>query len=353
MTAAVEFPLIHHQRSPLQEAAPGIFWLRMPLPFRPGIVNIWFLQDGDAWTAIDTGAATPKSNEIWSNAVRSLPGKVGRVIATHSHPDHSGNAGWLQQTFGMTLWISRAEWLLARTIEGQPREKVRSEENNFFRHCDVPEPYLGLLGAGDRAFHYITPIPPVFRRMEHGDDIRIGDDSWRVIVGEGHSPEHASLYCAERRILLSGDQILGRIVSTVRALPNDPQDDQVGRYLRSLKHFDGLDPDTLVLPAHGRPFTGIAARIHALREFYAGRFRHLAAKCDRPMTARECMDESFEPEADLSRLRMLLTETFAQLNTLVARGQLKRTFADDRWLFEPAAPGSGPGFGGLSEEPVA
>ena len=71
-------------------------------------------------------------------------------------------------------------------------------------------------------------------------------DRWRVIIGEGHSPEHVSLYCAERKILIAGDQILPSITTNVSTWHVEPEFDAVGAFLKTCKTFlDVLHPDTL------------------------------------------------------------------------------------------------------------
>jgi glyoxylase-like metal-dependent hydrolase (beta-lactamase superfamily II) len=98
--------------------APGIRWLRMPLPFALDHINLWLLEDGAGWAIIDTGYATAETKELWerifAEPLGGLP--VTRVIVTHYHPDHIGLAGWLTERWQAPLWVSEKERLFARVM---------------------------------------------------------------------------------------------------------------------------------------------------------------------------------------------------------------------------------------------
>ena len=49
--------------------APGIVWLRMPLPFALDHINLWLLEDGAAWTAVDTGFAATPVKDAWQSVI--------------------------------------------------------------------------------------------------------------------------------------------------------------------------------------------------------------------------------------------------------------------------------------------
>ncbi|MBT7451482.1 MAG: MBL fold metallo-hydrolase, partial [Rhodospirillaceae bacterium] len=81
----------------LVRVAPGVFWLRMPLPIALNHINLWLLEDDDGWTIVDTGIGTDETKELWEQLFeKHLNNKpVKRLIVTHMHPDHIGLAGWL------------------------------------------------------------------------------------------------------------------------------------------------------------------------------------------------------------------------------------------------------------------
>ena len=117
--AALSFP---HATAPapgeLIEVAPGVRWLRMPLPFALDHINLWLLDEGDGWTIVDTGLATETTKALWDSILsEKLEGRpVKRVLVTHFHPDHIGLAGWLTERLKVPLWCTETEWLFARML---------------------------------------------------------------------------------------------------------------------------------------------------------------------------------------------------------------------------------------------
>src|SRR4051812_34892789 len=100
------------------EVAPGVRWLRMPLPFQLDHINLWLLEDEGGWTIVDTGIGNTQTRDLWQNIFDSLSGNflVKRVVVTHYHPDHAGNAAWLCERFGVELWMTQGEYLTAHAV---------------------------------------------------------------------------------------------------------------------------------------------------------------------------------------------------------------------------------------------
>src|SRR5690606_28567845 len=122
--------------------------------------------------------------------------------------------------------------------------------------------------------HYsssVTPIPEHYRRMQDGERLEIGGRVWRVVVGYGHAPEHACLYCEELNLLLSGDQILPKITPHIGVYPAEPDANPLQEYIDSLATYRTLPADALVLPAHNEPFRGLHARLDYLYEHHRSR----------------------------------------------------------------------------------
>src|SRR5262249_11010570 len=190
--------------------APGVEWLRMPLPFALDHINLWLLEDGPGWAIVDAGYATAETTARWerifAERLRGLP--VTRIIATHHHPDHIGLAGWLAERWQAPLWISEKEWLFARLMTGSADDS-RGLRRDFARRAGFDEAASELFAKHHQGYRRGVPsVPSSFRRLADGLVVEIGGREWRVIIGEGHSPELACLYCAETGVLISGDQVL-------------------------------------------------------------------------------------------------------------------------------------------------
>jgi glyoxylase-like metal-dependent hydrolase (beta-lactamase superfamily II) len=173
----------------------------------------------------------------------------------------------------------------------------------------------------------VPELPKTFDRLLPGTRVRLGGGDWQVIGGYGHSPEHAALHSADRRLLVSGDMLLPRISTNVSVWPSEPHADPVGRFLASIAAFEALPADTLVLPSHGLPFRGIAARVAALREHHAARLAELVDAVEQsavPTSAADLVPVLFRRELDLQQRFFAIGEAIAHLNHLAASGRLRR-----------------------------
>ena len=307
--------------------APGVLWLRMPLPFALGHINLWLLEDGEGWTLVDTGVHTDVTRGVWQKVFSASMGErpAVRVIATHLHPDHAGCAGWLARHFGVELWMTREEYLLCRILVADTGKPTPEAGTRFYRAAGFPaeamDHYQKMFGMFGR---YVAPLPESYRRLQDGDRIRIGKREWEVIVGRGHSPEHACLLDVESNLMISGDQLLPTISSNVSVYPTEPAADPLSEWLESLADMKSKVPDdVLVLPAHGKPFRGAHARIDALvAEHHAG-LERLERLCHTPRRAVDVFPALFNSEIDRNNLIMATGESIAHLNYLQNDGRVQ------------------------------
>ncbi|HPE27153.1 MBL fold metallo-hydrolase, partial [Albidovulum sp.] len=176
-----------------REVAPGILWLRLPLPMALDHVNVYALDDGDGWTIVDTGLDTRRARAIWDRLVEGpLAGRpVRRVVVTHYHPDHIGLAGWFQAR-GAELVTTRTSWLFARMLTLDEQPLPVAETLAFWKAAGM-DPALLARRGGERPFNFcdvVAPLPLGFSRIRDGDRIAMGGRDWLVRTGDGHAPEH-------------------------------------------------------------------------------------------------------------------------------------------------------------------
>lgn len=318
------------------EVAPGIRWLRMPLPFALDHINLWLLEDEGAWTQIDCGVGDAATRTLWDGHFPStLHGKpMRRVIATHCHPDHVGNGAWLTRRFDCALTMPQAEFLMAHALAEEHSGAGIGPTCALFRaHGLEPEHVTALESRGNRYRQGVPELPLYYARLFTDDELAIGGRNWQVIPGYGHSPEHASLYCAKLGVLISGDMLLPRISTNVSVWPSEPEGDPLGRFLASLEGFEALPPETLVLPSHGLPFVGIHARVAQLRAHHAARLAELEAAASAPVTAAAVLPLLFRRTLDLQQRFFAMGEAIAHLSHLWRHGRLDRTQIDGVWRF--------------------
>ena len=325
-TAALQFPFLEPPAPGTAiEAAPGVFWLRMPLPYALDHINLWLLRDGDGWTMVDCGLNTDATRELWEQLFGSLlAGKpVRRVVVTHYHPDHFGLAGWLTRRFGVELWMAEAEFLTAHAVCAEAAGYGVQGPAALFAAHGLDEARLKTIGARGNAYKRTVSEPPTrFRRIMDGDTLRVDGRNWRVIVGYGHAPEHAALYCEELDVLISGDMILPRISTNVSVWPSEPNGDPLRLFLDSVARYAKLPSTTLVLPSHGLPFHGLRTRAAQLAEHHDQRLAELLAVCTKPTTAAEVLPVLFRRKLDGHQIFFAMGEAIAHLNHLLYQGRL-------------------------------
>jgi glyoxylase-like metal-dependent hydrolase (beta-lactamase superfamily II) len=304
----------------------------MPLPFALDHINLWLLEDGPGWTIVDTGYSMPRTKELWEQIFAERLGglPVTRVIVTHYHPDHIGLADWLTRRWQVPLWITEKEWLSARVMS-RAAEDFGPVRRAFAHRAGLDEAESELFGEREDSYRRGVPsVPASFRRIADGMAIEIGGREWRVIVGEGHAPELACLYCAQTGVLISGDQVLPRISPNISVQAHEPDSDPLARYLASLaKLRDAVPRETLVLPSHNLPFFGLHVRIDNLAMHHQARCGEVIAACEAPKTAVELMGVLFRRALDRHQIGFALGETLAHVNYLMHQGALGRELGAD------------------------
>ncbi|SHH47441.1 MBL fold metallo-hydrolase [Massilia sp. CF038] len=339
LESQLDYPLGETLPAPgtVHPLAPGLGWLRMPLPFALDHINLWLLEDQvdgrTGWSAVDCGVATDTTRSAWeqifAGAMAGQP--LVRVIATHCHPDHVGLSDWLCSRFQAPFWATTGEYGFARMMAAAlPGVDGTAAIPHFERHGLV-DPALREK-MGERRSYYPTLVPAVpqaYARMQDGELVQIGARRWRVITGFGHSPEHASLYCADLNVLISGDMVLPRISTNVSVFAVEPEGNPLQLYLDSLAKFSDLPADTLVLPSHGKPFRGLHTRVAQLRAHHTARLAEVMQAAAQPVSAVDIVPIMFRRPLDTHQLSFALGEALAHLHKLWYDGILRRVTGED------------------------
>ncbi len=319
--------------------APGIAWARIPMPGSLGHINSWILDDHDGIAPVDTGLMLEHCSGEWKRLFKgALADKtITRVICTHLHPDHVGLAGWLCKKDRAQLWMTRGEWLTARMLTADARDTVPDEVAIQQRAAGWTEDQIAAsaMAGWSRFRKVVYPLPVSYHRMCDGDVIDMGAQQWRVVVGSGHSPEHACLLNEREGVLVSGDQVLPRISSNVSINIAEPDADPLGEWLASIEKLLLLPGDLLVCPAHGEPFRGLHFRLKALRDEHNLRLDRVAAAIgEKPLRAVDCFAMLFNRVIGDEHRDLATGEASAHLRRLERDGRARRETTDGvNWYF--------------------
>lgn len=313
--------------------APGVKWIRMGLPFALDHINLWLLRDtldgAEGWTVVDCCISRDEAKAQWeqvfANELEGLP--ILRVIVTHMHPDHIGLAHWLCERWNCRLWISATDYNSARIGSQSTTGFGGASAADFFASHGLTDPD-SLEKIRGRASYYPSMVPAVprqFRRLMDGQVVSIGGRGWRCISGYGHAPEHIALYCDELKVLISGDMVLPRISTNVSVYDVEPESDPLLQFLASLDRYLPLPANTLVLPSHGKPFTGLHQRIEQLKDHHAERLAELLDACRlAPCSGADAVAVLFRRPLDLHQTTFAMGEAVAHLHRLWFEGQVQR-----------------------------
>jgi glyoxylase-like metal-dependent hydrolase (beta-lactamase superfamily II) len=307
-----------------ERVLPGVWRLRLPLPW-PGVphCNAWALAAGDGVVLVDTGMHEAGSMGHLERALGQVGLRIEHirlVVLTHAHVDHCGQAPPIAERAGCEVWLHPNH--RHHTVTVEDHEQALAHRLEVARQSGVPEPELrrwaqqrrarGTGQAGElRADRDLVPGVVV--------DTDLG--RWEVVETPGHAPSHVCLHQPERRMLLSGDHLLGR-VSLYFDHGSTP--DPVGEFLASLDTVERLDA-RLCLAGHGRPFTDVQAHIAANRELVRTRLdavRELLAPG--PVRAWDLAARLYGDLFMDATATWLLSKTLSWLDHLRASGEAVR-----------------------------
>ena len=283
-----------------------------------------------SWTVVDCGVATDATRAAWE-ALFAQGVSLRRVIATHCHPDHVGLSGWLCGRWQAPLWMTTGEYAFARLMAASlPGVDGTAALPHFQRH-GLSDPAMVEQMASRKSYYssLVPEVPVAYARLQDGQSVEVGNHQWGVITGFGHSPEHASLWCRELNLLISGDMVLPRISTNMSVFAVEPEANPLQLYLDSLQRFADLPGDVLVLPSHGKPFRGLHTRLRQLQEHHVARLAEVAAACVQPRTATEIVPVMFRRALDSHQLSFALGEALAHLHKLWHDGIVRRETGAD------------------------
>jgi glyoxylase-like metal-dependent hydrolase (beta-lactamase superfamily II) len=302
---------------------PGLWRLRLPLPW-PGVphCNAWAIAAGSGIVLVDTGMHEPGSLAQLERALDQVNLRLEHVrllACTHAHSDHWGQAAPVVERAGCEFWMHPNHEHGTRGVDDPGAALARRLEVG--RQSGVPEPALTEYAARAREMPSgVARVIEPDRALVDGVRIETDLGTWVAYETPGHAPSHVCLFQAERRLLISGDHVLGRI-SLFFDYGYSP--DPVGEFLNSLETVDTLDA-RLAVSGHGRPFFDVHGHIEGNRRLVAERLEAVLGEIrGEPHTAMEIVSRVYDEELEARGTSWFLPQTLCYLRHLERGGRVR------------------------------
>jgi glyoxylase-like metal-dependent hydrolase (beta-lactamase superfamily II) len=324
-------PVVKRELGRGERVLPGVFRLRLPLPW-PGVphCNAWAVAAGDGIVLFDTGMHQPGSLAHLERALAMCSLSIENVrllVCTHAHSDHYGQAASIVERTGCELWMHPNHAHMTGMAEDPDAAFARRME--VARQSGVPEEPLRRYASQRNARESgIAAVIEPDRALLPGMVVETDLGPWTVHETPGHAPSHVCLFQPERRLLISGDHLLGRI-SLYFDYGSSP--DPVGEFLRSLDVVEGLNA-RLCLPGHGRTFTDVHAHIVGNRKLVDERLTAVLSAVEQPLSAFEVVPHVYGDALSPQNAHWLLSKVLCYLTHLHAEGRVLRVPGEpERW----------------------
>ncbi len=314
--------------------APGLDWLRLPLPMALDHINIYILHDEDGLTIIDAALKTDTLKALWKKVLAQYDKPLKRVVITHYHPDHIGLAAWLAEEYGAELIMTRMTYLLTRMLQLDVQERPRPQQAEYWKRAGYPQDWIDER-MSKRPFNFLDSteaLPIGVRTLLEGDEFEAGGRKWTARFSGGHAPDHLSLWSDE--FVLIGDHCLPAITPVISVFATEPNADPLSEFMQSsLKLAQFADDQTLFWPGHNRPFLGGRSRLEALAHHHEKALARLMDALAEPKTMIDCYPLLFRRKITPQVEGFAISEATAHFNHLRLQGKIQIVDTDPilRW----------------------
>ncbi|MEW6433915.1 MAG: MBL fold metallo-hydrolase [Myxococcota bacterium] len=340
---------MHGDTTPVDEgflSSLGVHRIPIPVPFAEagGPVNAWAILDEDGrWTLFDTGVSTP-------DGIAALRGgaaeagvdlrRLSRIIVSHGHVDHYGNAQLLAEESGARVYVHPDD---VTKVLGQERFHLLLTRHRgyFLSALGVPAELMDRLTAQAAASRPVSRAVDEARleRLSPGQRFRFRHFDGELLHCPGHTPGLVCLYAAGPRLLFANDHLLAKVspnpLLDLSQGEGDTKFRALVRYVESAQAVRALDL-AAVLPGHGPSFTGHRALIDGLLAFYVRRQDKLLARVtSSPASVYEALEALF-PRREPRLLVLMLSEVLGNLEVLETQRRVRRTQDGDVTRYAPA-----------------
>jgi glyoxylase-like metal-dependent hydrolase (beta-lactamase superfamily II) len=333
---------VPHEERPEGPARPTPFpdIVRIPtrVPFRVPPANVYLFLGAEP-TLVDAACGT---EEGWADLVAGIEGTglkvadIRRILITHHHVDHAGNAARIQAASGAEVCVHAGDAAAVRQWREGADERNTAYAAGLERAA-VPQGILAKIKRAGGAVDSFMPSTRVDRMLHEGDTLRAGDRTLRVIHTPGHTAGCAVYHDTVEPLAATGDTLLERITPnalTVRA----EEAGALQTYLATLARLRGMDLGT-ILPGHGLPFSdapGVIDRAFAHYEKRRGRILDVLRRHSEGATVWDVV-VALWPEHEKGSAFLMVSEALGHLELLVSEAEARVDERDGRALYRAAA----------------
>ncbi len=307
----------------MEEYTQTIHRIELPVPFPVRTTNVYLITD-EPITLIDTGVKTDTSLHVLENSLRGLGyhiEDIKRILVTHGHIDHYGQANRISALSGAATYIHAKEYQRIQSI-GQFRESLISVLMQNGTPRDSLNEAISYMRSAVQTL--ADPLEDV-QFISDDEEIRFKGIVLRSILCPGHSPGLICFYLKERGILISGDHLLDQIspnpiIDLSHKRPG-AQSTSLEEYINSIRKIEDLEV-SLVLPGHGEPIHDFK---DALKRIYVHHEQRLSAVLSvlslGERTAYE-VSEALFPNAKSFEVFLGVSEVLGHLRILLDEGKI-------------------------------
>lgn len=286
-----------------------------------GSVNCYLIENDGRAVLVDTGMAAGGNLEVLETRLRAhgtCLDSLERVVCTHYHPDHCGQARHLQQR-GIPVVVSSND---ARALENYFADAGVDERRSFFYgDHEVPESFHKYVVP---AFGFLRSLIEPFtadERCEDGDEIELAGEIFQVLVTPGHTDGHICLFHREKKILFTGDQVLNDTSVNISLRRESVHAVPLDAYLSSLHRIAALDV-RIAYSGHGEKIQDLAVRCARLEKDQKTRLARVSdALTDAPLSAMALSERAFGRKRRPFSQWLSIAQTISCLEHLVSRRQ--------------------------------
>ncbi len=324
---------------------PYLHVLQAPTPFPVGPVNL-YLAEGDPPTLIDVGPRYAPARGALEEALAEKGlrlADVGRLILTHAHSDHYGQAGELADISGAEVLTHPSNFALMADYEAE-RERRLAFYRALMQEAGMPAEEVLQVDRARRAMGiFAAPVHPT-GSLKDGDTVRLGDEEWVILHTPGHAGGLICLYQPQRQLLISSDHLLRDVSSNPIVEPPEHEGAERPRrladYVQQLRRIAAL-PVVGALPGHGPLIDDVSDLVARRLEFHRRRSEEvLRALEDGPRTPYE-ISRSLFPRLDPVNRFLAISEVIGHLDVLEAEGKVASFMENGtrRWVKTTAGGG--------------